>query len=146
MSQNGTDGARENEKQIGARIAIWQQLITDPALSWVLFKNGTVVVLEDPSEDDLAQQAISVLNRWGRQPSGVPSGDFTVIAADAVSGWVVTSHFVPGFDLLIYVGSEELAEDNPSADAIGCLGCEKREQDTTLLAIVHIEDRRTSQA
>ncbi len=62
MSQNGTDGARENEKQIGARIAIWQQLITDPALSWVLFKNGTVVVLEDPSEDDLAQQAISVLN------------------------------------------------------------------------------------
>ena len=128
-----------NEKGVEALVDIWRQLITDGTKPWALFQNGTVVVLEDPAEN-IAQGALSIMNKWGRESPGTPSGDFTVFALNAVPGWVVTSHFVTGFDMLTYVSPKELDDANPPADTVGRLGREKRERDATEPVIVHIEE------
>jgi hypothetical protein len=134
---NKADEVTGNEKGLEALVDIWRQLITDDTKPWALFQNGTVVVLEDPAEN-IAQAAVSIMKGWGQVSPGTPSGDFTVFALNAVPGWVVTSHFVTGFDLLTYVSPKELADDNPPADAVGLLGREKRERDAAELVIVHI--------
>ena len=136
------EGVTADEKADDALVAIWRQLIADDTLSWVLFENGTVVVLRDPAES-IPERALSIMKEWGQVAVGTPSEDFTVIALDAFPGWVVTSHFLTAFDLLTYVSPKELPGDNPPADIVGRLGRGKRERDATELVIVHIEDNRT---
>jgi len=126
-----------------ALVAIWRQLITDETKSWALFQNGTVVVIDDPPED-ISAGAVSLIDRWGQKSSETPTGKFTVFALGAVPGWVVTSHFISGFDILTYVSPKEITDAHPSADVVGQIGCEKRERDATAQVIVHIEDKRTS--
>ena len=141
---NKADEVKGNEEGVEALVAIWRQLITDETKSWILFQNGTVVVIDDPPEN-ISEAVISLMDRWGRKSPGMPTGNFTVFALGAVPGWVVTSHFISGFDILTYVSPKELADADPPADAVGHVGCEKRERDATARVIVHIEEVRTFQ-
>ena len=119
-------------------VGIWRSIIRRELKSWVLFKNGTCVILVDPPPD-LAAQAISLLKEWGPVYVATPAADFATIALKAAPGWVVTSHHE---HVLTYVGPEEV--DNSTDVYVGLLGRSKRDMDARELEIIHIEDRRAN--
>lgn len=117
----------------------WRRILIGPKKSWVLFENGTCVILLDP-EADLAAQATTLLQRWGLVQAGGPAGDFGVVELEAAPGWVVTGHHP---DILTYVGPDEAQPSPEHGDlVIGLVGRSKRHQDAEDLRVVHVEDRR----
>jgi hypothetical protein len=122
-----------------ALIDVWRQIINGPEKSWVLFANGTCVILMRP-EGDLAAQATALLREWGPVHAGSSFGDFGTVELDNGAGWVVTCHHN---DVLTYVGPDEVGPG--SADdlaAVGLLGRSKRGRDAEELRALHVEDRR----
>ncbi|MFI8432769.1 hypothetical protein ACIGJO_03335 [Streptomyces sp. NPDC079020] len=117
-------------------IDVWQRILVDPRKSWVLFEQGTCVVLTAPS-GDLAEQATEILKEFGQAHAGSPAGDFGVIDLADAEGWVVTGHHA---DVLTYVGPDE--HQDHSEIAVGLFGRSKRHTDGTELHVVHVEDRR----
>jgi hypothetical protein len=119
--------------------AAWRDVINGPDKSWVVFENGTCVVLTDPA-DDLAGQAVAILREHGPVHPGSSYGDFGTITLDDGRGWVVTCHHN---DILTYVAPDEVDADRASDLIVGLLGRSKRGQDAEELRVVHVEDRRT---
>lgn len=119
-------------------IEIWRSIIIGDQKSWVLFSNGTCVILMEP-EDNLSSQALALLKEWGPVHVGSSAGDFSTIDLTGASGWVVTSHHN---DILTYVGPEEIEQPEPSDLIVGLHGRSKRDQDAHELKIIHIEDKR----
>ncbi|MFJ7265539.1 hypothetical protein ACIQV3_02525 [Streptomyces sp. NPDC099050] len=119
-------------------IDVWKRLLADPRKSWVLFEQGTCVVLTAP-EGELAGQATEILKEFGPVRAGSPAGDFGVIDRKDAEGWVVTGHHN---DVLTYVGPDE--PQDPSEIAVGLFGRSKRHRDGTELRVVHVEDNRGS--
>ncbi|MEU4324553.1 hypothetical protein [Nonomuraea dietziae] len=117
-------------------IAIWRQLL-HPGRSWVLFANGTCVILMEP-DGDLAGQARDLLREFGPVHAGTPAGDFTTIGLDDAPGWAVTCHHP---DILTYVADDELETDDDLT--VGLFGRGKRDQDGHELVVVHVEDKRS---
>jgi hypothetical protein len=118
-------------------IEVWQNTVNDPDKSWVLFDNGTCVILLQP-QDDLIAQASALLREFGPVHAGSSFGDFSTITLDNGSGWVVTSHHP---DILTFVGTHEVSPE--SADwVVGLLGRSKRGQDAEELQVLHVEDKR----
>lgn len=122
-------------------IAAWRATINGPGKSWVLFENGTCVILMVP-ETDLASQATALLGKWGPVGVGSSFGDFSTIELDDGRGWVVACHHP---DILTFVGMDEIGVPTPEV-AIGLLGRLKRGQDAEQLRVLHIEDRRAASA
>lgn len=118
-------------------VNIYRKTIIDPSMSWVLFKNGTCVMLLNP-EEDLQTQAIKILKEHGSVVAGTPSGDFEVSKIPEIKGWVVTGDY-PG--IMIYVSYEE-ASNSENDFEIGMLGRRKRELDTKALEVIHIEGKQ----
>jgi hypothetical protein len=118
-------------------VETWRAIIVGDDKSWVLFQNGTCVVLVKP-EADLAAQATAIMKEWGPVHAGSPAGDFSVVTLAEQPGWVVTCHHP---DVLTYVGPDEVGAD-PSEVLIGLVGRGKRDQDAEGLAVLHVEDRR----
>ncbi|MFC0554977.1 hypothetical protein ACFFHJ_29185 [Planotetraspora thailandica] len=118
-----------------AVVETWRRLL-DPAKCWVLFAHGTCVILMEPA-DDLAQQAISLLRKYGPVHAGTPAGDFNIINLDDAPGWAITGHHP---DVLTYVDPGEL-EDHDDL-TVGLFGRNKRDQDGHELQVIHIEDKR----
>ncbi|MGA8113036.1 MAG: hypothetical protein WCA46_05185 [Actinocatenispora sp.] len=117
----------------------WRRIILGDDKSWVAFAHGTCVVLPTPKAGaDLAAQAVGILREYGPVLAGTPAGDFGTITLDPGPGWVVWSHHP---DVLTYVGPDEAADD-PGDLAVGMLGRFKRDQDSRVLEVVHVEDRR----
>ena len=114
-----------------------RSIIVGENKSWVLFKNGTCVVLVKP-EADLAQQAIAIMKEWGPVYAGTPAGDFSVVHLDAYPGWVVTYQHP---DILNYVSPDEVSSGAEDV-TIGLLGRSKRDLDGESLTVVHVEDKR----
>ncbi|MFB6516953.1 hypothetical protein [Streptomyces sp. NPDC056401] len=117
-------------------IDVWQRILVNPRASWVLFEQGTCVVLTAP-DGDLAEQATDILKGFGPVHAGSSAGDFGVIDLEDTEGWVVTGHHN---DVLTYVGPDEVGD--PSELAAGLCGRAKRHQDGTDLHVVHVEDKR----
>ncbi|GAA2655500.1 MULTISPECIES: hypothetical protein [Nonomuraea] len=117
-------------------IATWRQLL-HPGRSWVLFANGTCVILMEP-DGDLAGQARDLLREFGPVQAGTPAGDFTTIGLDDAPGWAVTCHHP---DILTYVADDELEADDDLT--VGLFGRGKRDQDGHELVVVHVEDKRS---
>lgn len=122
-----------------ALVEIWRKIIIGDHKSWVLFKNGTGVILVEP-DDDLAAQAIGMMKKWGPVHPGSSAGDFGVITLNTARGWAVQCHHE---DIFTYVGPDELDESDPSDLAVGYKGRGKRDQDARELEIIHIEDKRS---
>ncbi len=118
-------------------VNVWRTIIMGDNKSWVLFENGTCVILMEP-EGDLSAQAIELMKEWGPVEEGSPAGDFSVITLEHDAGWVVTSHHN---DILTYVGHEGLGDD-PSDLSIGLLGRSMRDRDAEALTVIHVEDKR----
>ncbi|MEN8215562.1 MAG: hypothetical protein ABFS56_04150 [Pseudomonadota bacterium] len=120
-------------------VAQWRNIIVGDDKSWVLFENGTCVILMEP-ETDLSAQAVELMKEWGPVHAGTSAGDFSTITLEDDSGWVVTSHHN---DILTYVAPEE-GGDEPTDLSVGLLGRSKRNQDAESLAVIHIEDKRNA--
>ncbi len=117
-------------------IEIWREIILGDQKSWVLFENGTCVILMEP-QAVLSAQATALMKEWGPVHAGSSAGDFGTITLDQAAGWVVTSHHN---DILTYVGPAEMSSTDDVV--IGLLGRSKRNQDAQELEIVHVEDKR----
>ena len=117
-------------------VEVWRQIIIDQDRSWVLFGNGSCVLLTEPG-DDLAKSAVELLSAYGPVQVGSTSADFGVIDVDPQPGWVVTGHHP---DLFTYVAPDEVVE--PTETMIGLYGRSKRDRDARALDVIHIEDRR----
>lgn len=118
-------------------VDIWRRIIVGDGKSWVLFANGTCVILMEP-EDDLEAQAIELMREWGPVHAGCPAGDFNTITLPDDLGWVVTCHHN---DILTYVSPNEM-EREPEDVAVGLFGRSKRHQDSQDLQVIHVEDNR----
>lgn len=120
-------------------IETWRQIIEGDEKSWVLFENGTCVILVDPA-DDLAAQAVAILREFGPVQPGSPSADFGTVPLDKAPGWVVTGHHP---DVLTYVDPGEVPEkDENTTLAVGLIGRAQRDQDAQDLTVIHVEDKR----
>lgn len=118
-------------------IDAWKETINGPEKSWVLFENGTCVILMDP-EKDLAAQATALLKEWGPVYPATPHGDFGTITLENGRGWVVYCH---NNVILTFVGPDEIDPDSEDV-VIGLHGRSKRGQDAAGLRVIHVEDRR----
>jgi hypothetical protein len=120
-------------------VETWRQIIVGPSKSWVLFKNGTCVIMID-TDGDLADRAVALMKEWGPVHPGSSAGDFGTIELPDGLGWVVTGHHN---DILTLVEPSEVDPDASSL-RIGLLGRSKRHQDAEDLQVLHVEDNRAS--
>jgi hypothetical protein len=118
-------------------VEAWRVTINGPGKSWVLFENGTCVILMEP-EADLAAQATALLRAYGPVRAGSSFGDFSTITLEDGRGWVVTRHHN---DILTFVGPDEVSRDAEEV-VVGLLGRSKRGQDAEDLRVLHVEDKR----
>ena len=121
-------------------IEVLRATINGPDKSWVLFENGTCVILMEP-EADLAAQATALLREYGPVHAGSSFGDFSTITLENGRGWVVTCHHN---DILTVVGRDEVSPDAMNR-VVGLLGRSKRGQDAQELRVLHIEDKRPAE-
>lgn len=115
-------------------VSIYKKIIIDKSARWVLFKNGTCVMLLEPQKN-IKEQAVKILREHGSVVPGSSSGDFEVTKISEIDGWVVTGDY-PG--IMIYVSREEGKEKDDVE--VGILGRRKRELDAKELEVAHIED------
>lgn len=113
-----------------------EQTVSDSALRWVLFSNGSFVIL-DPAlpTEALEDRAREVLARHGPVQAGSGSADFSVAALARVAGWAVSSQ---GPGLFTYVHPAELGSSPATELAIGLLGRDKRALDAGDPCVVHV--------
>jgi hypothetical protein len=118
-------------------IEAWRATLAGLGKSWILFENGTCIVLTEPGSD-LTAQAKAILHEFGRVGDGSAIGDFAAtIPLDDGRGWLVGGHHS---DIVTFVSRDEVAPGAPDA-AIGRLGRAKREQDTEQLRVLHVEEK-----
>ena len=116
---------------------IWHALIEDPQKSWVVFENGTCVILMEPS-NDLDQQAKNLLLEFG---GATASNEFSVLELDVVSGWVIGWQHP---DILNYVAPDELFESLPKDMQAGLIGRQHRTDDSQQLKVIYIYDPKAT--
>jgi hypothetical protein len=120
-------------------VAAWRKiLIGGASKSWVLFRNGTAVILISPV-DDLRAQAVNLMKEWGPVHAGCPAGDFSTVKVTDYPGWVVTCHHN---DILTYVDPSEVVNGSSTDITIGLRGRSKRDVDAKELNVIHVEDNR----
>lgn len=118
-------------------VETWRDIVSNPSDSWVLFKNGSCVFIDEVA-DNLAASAAALMAEWGAVQVATPSADFGCIELADKKGWVVTCH---SNNILTYVSAQEVPGDKSDV-SIGLTGRCKRELDANELVIIHIEDGR----
>ncbi len=129
-NESQDDGAPTPESLIAA----WGKIISSK-FPYVLFANGTCVLLREP-ETDLQAQAIALLKEWGPVHPGTPSADFQVIELDAGMGAVIAGHHP---DILVFVSLGKAEFNELICGMIG-RGC--RDADAEELSVIHVEPAR----
>lgn len=112
-----------------AFINIYKKVIEPNLKDWVIFENGTCVIIYK-SQGDLKNEAAEILKKYGQAYPGTSTADFTVTKVD--KGWIVTGD-QPG--ILNYV-SEDEGEEKEDWE-IGLLGRNQKEQDSKELRVIY---------
>lgn len=95
--------------------------------NWILFKNGTYIIIEGTSNEKIIEeQGLKMMKEFGPVHAGCPAGDFGTITLDKTEGWVVSGH---GYGMYTYVHPIELDKKIPEDYEIGLLGRSKRDED-----------------
>jgi hypothetical protein len=115
-------------------VAIWRQLLSGSGKSWVVFENGTCVIVDAPTPD-VAGQAQHLLREWGPVRPGGQGGDFGVRALKGHLGWIVTGHH---HAIGTFVAHDEV-EPHAHEVEIGLRGRSKRGMDADALRVLHVE-------
>ncbi len=114
-------------------IEAWQELMVEP-YPWVLFENGTCVILTEPC-DNLEEQASELLKDLYSR-TGDEFGDFGVQPLDANRGWIVTS---PHPDIVTLVTFEEVPENyREDTLSISSHARSKRKMDADSCRVIHV--------
>jgi hypothetical protein len=115
------------------------KLAINPKFShWVLFKNGTYIIIKDTSIKNDTAYSIEIMKTYGPVMPGSPSDDIGVMHLTKVAGWVV-SYDHPAMHT--YVGPEELENAGikaPTDVDIGLWGRQKREKDAGACRIIYV--------
>lgn len=112
---------------------IFEDIIIGEGKHVAIFSNGTCVIFHK-AQDNIAQEAISLMNKWGPVSAGSSAGDFSIIHLDDYPGWLVTGHHD---DMITYVAPSEGEFDNSEDVTIGLYGRDKRDKDSRELSIIH---------
>ena len=106
----------------------YTQLAINPKYeNWILFENGTSIIIEDTSDSkEIKTQGLEKMKKFGPVRAGGSAGDFNVITLKETEGWLVSGH---GYGMYTYVHPKELPEDNPDDYVIGLYGRSKRNLD-----------------
>lgn len=113
-------------------INIYRKVIDPKLKNWVVFGNGTCVILYHP-KGNFENEAKEVLKKYGQVYPGTSSADFIVTRID--EGWIVTGD-QPG--ILNYVSEDE--GKNKEDYEIGLIGRDKKEQDLKELEVIHVQN------
>ena len=113
------------------------RLAINPSFTrWVLFSNGTYVIVEDEAAShDAPTYALEQMKQFGPVHVGSPAGDFSVTTLDKTQGWSVSGH---GCGMYTYVHPSELKGHAPSDIEVGLYGRSKRAADAKELRIIHV--------
>jgi hypothetical protein len=130
---NAPTRARSGEEAV----RFWRHVVTaDPFHPWVVFDNGTCVVLREP-EGDLAEHARALLAKWGRDP------DFQV---RKIGGHAEQLVFCNHPDILNYVTTDEISKLESASlgkgtmtTTIGIAGRSRRRMDSKELKVIHVQ-------
>ncbi|MFT5618650.1 MAG: hypothetical protein ACI85I_001885 [Arenicella sp.] len=104
--------------------------------NWILFKNGTYIIIEDStSAKEIEEEGLKKMKEFGPVHVGGSAGDFGTITLDKTIGWVVSCH---GYGMYTYVHPNELEKENPEDVEIGLYGRSKRDSDGLKPEIIYI--------
>ena len=104
--------------------------------NWVLFSNGTYVIVEgETSASDARAYALEQIREFGPVRAGSPAADFSVSWLHRTEGWSVGGH---GHGMYTYVHPSELKSWWPSDLKIGLHGRSKRDADARECQIVYV--------
>ncbi|MGH1336583.1 MAG: hypothetical protein ACRBFS_10680 [Aureispira sp.] len=113
-----------------------QQSIIPVYKNWVLFKNGTYIILDDVSNiPDVAQEALRLLATY--RPKSVlekPTWDYSISHLERVEGWSVYGN---GYGIYTYVHPDEMM-DAPAPPTIIVFSRNKRSLDEANPQILYI--------
>jgi hypothetical protein len=104
--------------------------------NWVLFSNGTYIIVEDETIQDIRDHCEKTMKEFGPVYVGSPAGDFFVTHLNKTVGWVVGGH---AYGMYTYVSPDELLSEfgaNPTDLEIGIFGRTKRENDAKECRII----------
>jgi len=97
--------------------------------NWILFRNGTYVIVEDTDvEEEIEKQGLAKLKEFGpfqKQGLGL-QGSFKITTLHKATGWAVASK---GYGMYIYVHPIEFEKVNPSDKEISLYGRRKSDLD-----------------
>lgn len=103
---------------------------------WVLFKNGTYIIFDNPDTiPDLESEAIKLMASFGPVYIGTPAADFDVTDLNKTEGWIVSGH---GYGMYTYVSPNDINSKTPDITTIGLLGRTKRDLDGKNPVVIHI--------
>jgi hypothetical protein len=115
-----------------------KQAINPRFTHWVLFSNGTYIIIEDMTISDEGAFAKKIMREYGPVHAGSPAGDFSVTHLSRTEGWVVSGHY---YGMYTYVDPSELKQagvQNPSDVDVGLFGRRKRENDGKECRIIFV--------
>lgn len=104
---------------------------------WVLFSNGTYLIIEDSTISDKKKFALDQITEFGPVSSGNPAGDISISKLNLVRGWSVGGH---GYGMYTYVDASEMLDENPSDIDVGLYGRSKRDKDSKEMTIIFVHE------
>jgi hypothetical protein len=107
---------------------------------WVLFSNGSYIILTDSLKGDPKSNALKIMKEYGPVHGGSPAGDISIKKLNKTQGWSVGGHY---YGMYTYVHPDELIRAgiaNPSDLDVGVYGRDKRDKDAKELRIVYINN------
>lgn len=115
-------------------IDAWKKILAESPHPWVLFENGTVVILKT-TEGKIEDDAREFLTKYGYAPPGTPEADFGVEKLENPAGYLVTTGGPE--EIMTYVDDSELSKKY-SEMMIGILGKTKRKHDRRDLHVIWV--------
>jgi hypothetical protein len=133
--QNSKENGTNKELTQSEIIAHVKKAINPRFKTWVLFSNGTYVIIEDSTVADIRQKAIDIMKEYGPVNAGTPAGDMSITKLKHSDGWVVGGHY---YGMYTYVNALEIQKDKPTDLDIGVFGRNKRSKDGKELKVIHV--------
>lgn len=112
-------------------VAVWKSILREPSMSWVVFRDGTLVICED-KRYPLEHTAWATMDQFLRQPPGPQLGDYSIYLNKEHAVWIVS---YPGSPVYNYIR----LTDSLLEGVAGMMAREARARDAYGKQILYIE-------